>query len=100
MKKALRLNPKLQPYNLPTLALSHIFVRHYEEVLKVINKMQEHASKGTVPGWFPQIEYSFVYQELGREEDARAHMAEVLKFAPLSLESIKKMNTTSRLVGS
>ena len=40
--------------------------------------------------WVPPFEFSFVYQLLGREKEARAYMAEALKINPgLSLEWVK-----------
>jgi tetratricopeptide (TPR) repeat protein len=90
-KKASRLNPKIPPLFLREFARSHIFLERYEEALNIIHQIQEHASKGNLPAMGPPLLYSFVYQELGKEEEARASMAEALKIEPnLSLEFIKK----------
>jgi len=48
--------------------------------------MEEHARKGKLPRWMPLFEYSQVYQELGREEEARANMAEALKTNTVSFD--------------
>jgi len=64
----------------------------YEEALEVINKMEKHVQRGDfIPKYFPPLHYSWVYQELGREEEARAFMAEALKInSNLSLEGTKR----------
>jgi len=46
VEKAYRLNPKLHPNFLIFLNRSYIFLRRYEEALKIINQMEEHASRG------------------------------------------------------
>jgi adenylate cyclase len=93
IKKAYRLDQKLPPLFLSTLSSSYIFLGRYDEALEVINQMKEQARRGNLLGWIPPLYYSFVYQELGREEEARAYMAEALKSNPgLSLEWIKKVN--------
>jgi adenylate cyclase len=87
MEKAYRLNPKLHPNFLIILNRSYIYLRRYEEALKVINQMEEHASRGKLAKWIPPFAYSFLCIELGREEEARDHMAKALKINPnLSLE--------------
>jgi adenylate cyclase len=93
MKKAFRLNPKLGPIHLRQLILSYIFLGRYDETLELIHKTREHASKGDLPSIFPPLDYCFVYQELGREEEARAHMEEVVKNNPIfSIEIVKSLN--------
>jgi TolB-like protein len=64
------------------LGKSYIFLRHYEEALEACKKMELGVEKEYILSW--------IYQELGREEEARVHMEKVLEIAPdLSLESIK-----------
>jgi adenylate cyclase len=91
-KKAYRLDPKMHPMFLRDLARSYVFLECYEEALEVINQMEEHAKRGDlVQKEWPPLSYSWVYQELGREDEARAYMVEALKINPdLSLEYIKK----------
>jgi len=82
-KKAYRLNPKLSTYFLWPLATNYIFLRRYEEALEVCEQMEESAEK--------TITLSWLYQELGREEEARAYMAEGLKMRPdRSLEWVER----------
>jgi adenylate cyclase len=81
-KKACRLNPNLTTYWLWPLATSYIFLRRYEEALEVCKQMEEDIARAITLSW--------VYQELGREEEARAYMAEALKMAPnQSIELLK-----------
>jgi adenylate cyclase len=81
-KKAFRLNPYLRPRYLESLVRSYIFLGRYEEALEICNQLEEGAEKAFL--------YSWIYQELGREEEARAYMAEGLKMQPdRSLEFFK-----------
>ena len=89
-KKAYRLNPRLLPIFLRDYTRSYIFLGRYEEALDAIHLMEDHARSGNLPKNIPLLLYSFVYQELGKEEEARAYMAEAIKINPfLSLEFIK-----------
>ena len=91
MKKALRLNPKFPPMLLTVLVRSYLQSERYEEVIEVANQMAEHARNGNLPSWVPLLAFAIAHQGLGREEEARAYMAEALKKNPkLSLESSKK----------
>ncbi len=82
-KKVYRLAPNIVINGrLETLGVSHIFLRNYEEALEVCKQMEESAEKALISSW--------IYQELDREEEARAYMAKALKMRPdWSLESIK-----------
>jgi adenylate cyclase len=93
LKKAYRLNPKIHPNFLIFLNRSYIYLRRYEEALKVINQMEQHASRGKLAKWMPPFAYSFLCVELGREEEARDNMAKALKINPnLSLEDFTIRN--------
>jgi len=93
MNKAFRLNPNLHPTYLATLAKIYIFLGRYEEALEVCNEMEELASRGKISPLVPPLILSWVYAEIGREEEARACMAEVLKIVPVgALEAIKRGN--------
>ena len=80
LKKGYRLNPNLHPSILANLAISYIFLERHEKALEVSNEMEEHALTGRLGGYkyLPPFCSSWVYQELGREEEARAYMAEAL----------------------
>jgi adenylate cyclase len=95
LKKGYRLNPSLDPSFLTYLAKSYIFLERYEEALEVCKQMEEHVLNGRLvgPKYVPPLYYSWIYQELGREEEARAYMAEALKRKPdLSLEWLKGLS--------
>ncbi len=94
LEKGYRLNPNLDPIFLNGLAQSYIFLARYEEALEVCNEMEERVLNGRLRGydWFPPLSSSWIYQELGREEEARAYMAEALKREPdLSSELYRKI---------
>jgi adenylate cyclase len=90
-KKAFRLNPSLPPFFLAVQAVGYTFLGRYDEALEVANQMNKHFKRGdAIPGWLAPITFSWIYQELGREKEARAYMAEALKINPgLSLEGQK-----------
>jgi adenylate cyclase len=92
MKKGYRLNPNLHPAFLINLAGSYIFLERYEKALEVCNEMEEHTLSGRLAGfkYFPPLFSSWIYQELGRQEEAHAYMAKALKREPdISLELVK-----------
>jgi adenylate cyclase len=95
LKKGYRLNPNLDPSFLYNLSGSYIFLERYEKALETCNEMEEHVLNGRLGElkFFPPLYSSWVYQELGREEEARAYMAEALKRKPdLSLEWLKEVS--------
>jgi adenylate cyclase len=88
---AYRLDPKL-PTNIWLQLRVAIYagLEQYEEALEVCHQMRKHTLSGNMRKWIPPLLYSLIYQRLGREEDARAAMAEALKINPaLSLEAVK-----------
>jgi len=91
VKKAMRLNPCYPAYYLYTLGTSCSFAGRYEEALEAWKRLLERAQKGEYPPDLAHLGLSVVYMELGREEEARAHAAEVLRIDPkFSLESLRK----------
>jgi len=82
LKKAFRLNPKLTPVYKFALEKSYIFLGRYEEALDVINQMEKDAQNGKLQAWIPPFDYAWVYQEMGKEEEARAYMAKALEMNP------------------
>ena len=92
-EKAYRVNPKLTPVFLVFLNKTYIHLGLYREALEVCEKTEKHARRGEIPMWMSQLAFSWVYQELGREEEARTYMSEALKTAPFkSLESYKMIS--------
>jgi adenylate cyclase len=90
-KKAIRLNPCYPVYYKTYLASSYFLAGRYEEALEAQEEVLERAQKGEFPPFLAHLDLSAYYMELGREEEARAHAAEVLKINPkFSLESVRK----------
>jgi adenylate cyclase len=95
LKKGYRLNPNLDPSFLYDLTRSYIFLERYEKALEACNEMEKHVLNGRLGELklFPPLYSSWIYQELGREEESRAYMTEALKRKPdLSLEWFKRLS--------
>jgi tetratricopeptide (TPR) repeat protein len=64
----------------------------YEDALTVYKQLLDRSRKGEFPILRAHIYMAEVYIELGREEEARTHTAEVLKLNPkFSLERARKI---------
>jgi adenylate cyclase len=91
MKKALRLNPHYPAWYLAVLAVDYFFKEQYEEAIEAGNRLLERAQKGEYPLLYAHLGLSAAYMELGRDEEAETHAAEVLGINPkFSLESYAK----------
>jgi len=91
MKKAMRLNPHYPAWYLSVLAYGYFFTERYEEALEAWERLLERCLKGEFPPLYAHLTLSAAYMELGRNEEARAHAAEVLRINPkFSLESYAK----------
>ena len=83
-KKAMRLNPIYPPDYLWHLGHAYFLTEQYEEAIAALNK----ALNRNPNFWPPHAYLASIYSALGREEEARAEAAEVLKSNPdLSLET-------------
>jgi tetratricopeptide (TPR) repeat protein len=90
-KKAMRLMPYYPAWYLGILAQSYLISGRYEEALATYKQLLDRSRKGEIPPLWAHMGLAEVYIELGREEDARAHAAEVLRINPnFSLEVWKK----------
>jgi TolB-like protein/class 3 adenylate cyclase len=83
VKTAMRLNPHYPPYYLLELGKAYRFLGQPEEAIA--------AQKGALarnPNFLPaRLQLAGVYSELGREEEAHAEVAEILRLSPnFSLE--------------
>ncbi len=78
IKKAMRLNPRY-PFNyLFYLGHAYYLLRQHEEAIALMNRVVTRA-----PNFLPVHRHlAILYQELGREEEARAAVAEVLRIFP------------------
>jgi adenylate cyclase len=78
IEKALRLNPHSPPVYLLTLGDSYHLMGQYEEAIAAYKRALTH-----IPDLLPaHLNLAVVYSELGREEEARAEAAEVLRINP------------------
>jgi adenylate cyclase len=90
-KKAMRLTPYHPAWYLGILARSYRMAGRYEEALAAYKQLLDRSGKGEVPPLWAHRGLAVLYIELGREEEARAHAAEVLRINPnFSLEVWKK----------
>jgi adenylate cyclase len=91
MKKAIRLNPHYPAWYLAVLAVSYCMEERYEEAIEAWERVLERAQKEEYPLLFAHLGLSAAYMELGRDEEAGTHAAEVLGINPkFSLESYAK----------
>jgi adenylate cyclase len=82
-KKAIRLNPIPPVWYVWGLGFSHFILGQYEEAIAEFRKALHRAPHSQ----FSHLILAAIYSELGREEDARAAAAEVLRINPtFSLE--------------
>ena len=80
-EQVLRLSPRTEDY-LPVLAGAYVLTRRYEEAIATCQKISYHP--------YAQLYMALVYSELGREEEARAEAAEILRLNPnFSLEALR-----------
>jgi len=90
-KKAMRLTPYYPAWYLSILARSYLMAGRYEEAVAAYRGVLERSRKGEVPPLWAHMGLAMLYIELGREEEARAHAAEVMRIDPnCSLEVWKK----------
>ena len=87
MEKAMRINPHWTPYYLFQSGSSYYYMGQYEEALALLRR----AAPG-MRNHYPTHAYlASIYTELGREEKARAELAEVLRISPnYSLKEMAK----------
>jgi len=89
--KAMRLTPYYPAWYLSILAQSYGMAGRYEEALAAYKQLLDRSRKGEAPALWAHIGLAVSYMGLGREEDARAHAAEVMRTNPnFSLESWSK----------
>ena len=89
-KKGLRLNPR-QPVSLLWLmGRAYLLMRQYDEAIAVLKQTLLRN-----PNYFAaHLDLAVIYSELGRGEEARAEVAEVLRVSPgLSLEMMRSRPT-------
>jgi len=93
-KRAMRLSPYYPTWYLSNLGESLTMAGHYEEAITVNQQLLERSQKEKNPFWATagHVWLAIGYSMLGREEEARFHVAEVLKAQPdCSLEMEREL---------
>jgi TolB-like protein/Tfp pilus assembly protein PilF len=94
VKKAMRLHPYYPAYYLQWVGGAYRMTGRYEDALTVYKQLLDRSRKGEFPSLSAHLFLADVYAELGREEEARTHAAEVLRMRPgFSLELVSKIST-------
>jgi adenylate cyclase len=89
IEKAIRLNPRYPVRYLSMLGMAYSVARQYEEALAVLQSASLRNPNSSPPHLFLAISYS----ELGRDAEARAEVAELLRINPkFSLEGVKRVS--------
>jgi adenylate cyclase len=89
VEKAMRLNPHYPPFYLFQLGEAYRFTGRYEEAIAAYKRVLTHNSNFLLA----HLGLAVIYSELGREEEARAEAAEVLRINPkYSLERLRQMS--------
>jgi adenylate cyclase len=87
LEKGIHLKPRFPAQHLSILGLAYYLTGRHEEALDALQK-----ALPLSPNWLPtHVHLTVIYSELGREEEARAEAAEVLRLSPnSSVEGWKK----------
>jgi len=94
VKKAMRLHPYYPAYYLTWLGGAYRMSGNYEDALTVYNQLLDRSLKGDFPPAHAHLFLADLYAEIGKEDEARTHAAEVLKIEPeFSLKVVKHINT-------
>jgi len=94
VKRAMRLHPYYPAYYLQWLGGAYRMTGRYEDALTVYKQLLDRSLKGEYPAFGARLFLSEVYAELGQEEKARTHAAEVLRLNPrFSLKRIRRIST-------
>jgi adenylate cyclase len=93
IKKGMRLTPHCPAYYLNHLGRPYFQTGRYEEALATYKQLLERSRKGEFNPLLVHLNLAATYIMLGRQEEARAHAAEVLKINPnFSLEWVRKVS--------
>jgi tetratricopeptide (TPR) repeat protein len=77
-KKAMRLDPNYPFYVIFMLGNSYRALRRYDEAISAYRE----AARRNPEWWGPHEALATIYAELGREKEARAEVAEILRLNP------------------
>jgi adenylate cyclase len=88
-KKGMRLSPFFPAWYLARLGQSYHLAGQHEKAIEALKKTVERAPHHH----YPHVRLAAVYSDLGREEDAKAEAAEVLRIKPdFSIENYARAN--------
>jgi len=91
IKKGMRITPHYPAFYLNHLGRPYFQTGRYEEALTIYKQLLARSRKGEYNPLPAHLNLAGTYIMLGREEEARAHAAEVLRINPnLSLEWVRK----------
>jgi adenylate cyclase len=94
VKKAMRLHPYYPAYYLQWLGGAYRMTGRYEEALTVYNQLLDRSRKGEFQILAVHVFLADIYAELGKEDEARTHAAQVIKIEPgFSLKDVSKIRT-------
>jgi adenylate cyclase len=94
VKRAMRVHPYYPAYYLTWLGAAYRMTGRYEDALTVYKQLLDRSLKGEYPAYGAHLFLAEVYAELGQDEKARTHAAEVLRLNPeFSLNRISKVTT-------
>ena len=82
MKKAMRISPQYPAWFLQFLGSSYAEMGRYDEAIATFKHLGERCKNGEGSLWWAPSGLAYVYMKLGREEEARALVAEALKIEP------------------
>jgi adenylate cyclase len=87
VEKAIRLDPKMATYYSHWLGRAYRLMGRYEEAIAAFKKTLSVYPR--LPG--PRADLVVIYSQLGREEEARAEVTEILRISPdFSLEGVRQ----------
>ena len=94
VEKAMRLHPYYPAYYLSWLGGGYRMTGRYEDALTVYNQLLDRSLKGEFPVVDAHLYLVDLYAVIGKEDEARAHAAEIFKIEPgFSLKRIRSVNS-------
>jgi len=94
VEKAMRLHPYYPAYYLAWLGGGYRMTGRYEDALKVCKQLLDRSQKGEFPVIYAHLYLVELYTEIGKEDEAQAHAAEIFKIEPgFSLKRIRSVNS-------
>jgi len=78
LQKAIRLDPMLEDFFAGQLGLSYLSMRQYQQAIAAFR----HHAAGYPTDFYSHVNLAIAYTELGRDQDARAEAAEVMRLNP------------------